>query len=61
MLRDEDRIYTNLYGFEGTDLKSARARGTYDGANGCLVHGNGTRFGAFPGVGTNGIALAAQQ
>ena len=35
--------------------------GTYDGANGCLVHGNGTRFGAFPGVGTNGIALAAQQ
>jgi phage-related protein len=34
--------------------------GTYSGANGCLVHDNATRFGAFPGIGTNGIALAAQ-
>lgn len=35
--------------------------GTYDGANGCLVHANATRFGAFPGIGTNGVVLAAQQ
>ena len=35
--------------------------GTYNGPNGCLVHDNGTRFGAFPGIGTNGIVLAAQQ
>lgn len=34
--------------------------GTYSGANGCVVHSNATRFGAFPGIGTNGIALAAQ-
>jgi len=35
--------------------------GTYDGANGCLVHANGVRFGAFPGIGTNGVVLASQQ
>jgi phage-related protein len=34
--------------------------GTYSGANGCVAHSNATRFGAFPGIGTNGIALAAQ-
>ena len=34
--------------------------GTYDGANGCLVHDNAARFGAFPGIGTNGVVLAAQ-
>ncbi|MEI7606581.1 MAG: NADH-quinone oxidoreductase subunit F, partial [Rhodospirillaceae bacterium] len=39
MLRDEDRIYTNLYGFQGTDLKSARARGDYDGAREIILKG----------------------
>lgn len=39
----------------------ANCDGTYAGANGCLVHDNGIRFGAFPGIGTNGISLAAQQ
>jgi phage-related protein len=34
--------------------------GTYDGANGCIAHSNAARFGAFPGIGTNGAALAAQ-
>lgn len=38
----------------------ANCDGTYNGANGCLVHDNATRFGAFPGIGTNGIALASQ-
>lgn len=31
MLKDQDRIFTNLYGFEGADLKSAKARGDWDG------------------------------
>jgi phage-related protein len=35
--------------------------GTYDGANGCQVHNNASRFGAFPGIGTNGTVLAAQE
>jgi len=34
--------------------------GTYDGTNGCVVHSNAQRFGAFPGIGTNGIAIASQ-
>ena len=29
MLRDEDRIFTNIYGFEGADLKAAKARGDW--------------------------------
>lgn len=33
---------------------------TYDGANGCKVHNNGLRFGAFPSIGTNGGAIASQ-
>lgn len=30
MLRDEDRIYTNLYGWDGADLKAAKKRGDWD-------------------------------
>jgi NADH-quinone oxidoreductase subunit F len=30
MLKDSDRIYTNLYGFEGSDLKAAKKRGDWD-------------------------------
>ena len=30
MLRDEDRIFQNIYGFEGADLAAARARGDWD-------------------------------
>ena len=30
MLRDEDRIFQNIYGFEGADLTSAKARGDWD-------------------------------
>lgn len=33
---------------------------TYDGANGCLAHANQTRFGGFPGIGTNGATVASQ-
>ena len=44
-------------GYTGT---IANCDGTYSGANGCVAHSNATRFGAFPGIGTNGIVLAAQ-
>jgi len=30
MLRDEDRIFTNIYGFEGADLSAAKARGDWN-------------------------------
>ena len=36
MLHDSDRIFTNLYGWHGTDLKSARARGDWDGIAGLM-------------------------
>ena len=29
-LSDKDRIFTNVYGFQGADLKSAQARGNWD-------------------------------
>lgn len=33
---------------------------TYNGPNGCTVHDNQSRFGAFPGIGTNGASIASQ-
>lgn len=33
--------------------------GTYAGANGCTLHDNTIRYGAFPGIGTNGIVIAS--
>ena len=30
MLKDKDRMFTNLYGWEGADLKSAKKRGSWD-------------------------------
>ncbi|MEI8394621.1 MAG: NADH-quinone oxidoreductase subunit NuoF [Rhodospirillaceae bacterium] len=39
MLRDEDRIYTNLYGFLDPGLKGARARGDWDGAKEIILKG----------------------
>jgi len=36
MLTDEDRVFTNLYGFEPWNLDAAKARGDWDGA-GALV------------------------
>jgi phage-related protein len=34
--------------------------GTYASTCGCQVHDNAARYGAFPGIGTNGTALASQ-
>ena len=39
MLADKNRIFTNLYGFEGADLKSAKKRGDWDGTQGFLAKG----------------------
>ncbi|TWB42536.1 NADH-quinone oxidoreductase subunit NuoF [Nitrospirillum pindoramense] len=42
MLRDEDRIYTNLYGFEDFRLDAARKRGDWDGTKDILARGRDT-------------------
>jgi len=39
MLHDKDRIFTNLYGDEGVDLRSAKARGDWDGTAGFIKKG----------------------
>jgi len=39
MLRDEDRIYTNLYGFQPWALKAAKKRGDWDGTKAILAKG----------------------
>jgi len=39
MLRDEDRIFTNLYGFESFGLEAARKRGDWDGTRELLLKG----------------------
>lgn len=39
MLQDKDRIFTNLYGLEGADLKSAKKRGDWDGTKKLLELG----------------------
>ena len=39
MLRDEDRIFTNLYGLHDPGLKGARKRGDWDGTKDLIVKG----------------------
>jgi len=39
MLNDKDRIFTNLYGWQGSDLKSAQARGDWSGTKELLAKG----------------------
>ncbi len=39
MLRDQDRIFTNLYGLHDWGLKGARARGDWDGTKEILARG----------------------
>ena len=38
-LSDKDRIFTNLYGFQGADLKAAQARGDWDGTAALMKRG----------------------
>ena len=39
MLRDEDRIFTNLYGYGDWGLKGAQARGAWDNTKGLIEKG----------------------
>ena len=39
MLRDEDRIFTNLYGFEDWRLEAAKKRGDWDGTKDIMAKG----------------------
>jgi NADH-quinone oxidoreductase subunit F len=39
MLRDEDRIFTNLYGFKDSGLEGARSLGDWDDTKGLLARG----------------------
>ncbi|MEK6734698.1 MAG: NADH-quinone oxidoreductase subunit NuoF [Pseudomonadota bacterium] len=39
MLRQEDRIFTNLYGFDSSDLKSSRARGDWSNTKELILKG----------------------
>ena len=39
MLKDQDRIFTNLYGMQDRSLKGARARGQWDGTKDILAKG----------------------
>ena len=41
MLRDSDRIFTNLYGAQDWGLAGARARGDWDGTAGLMAKGHG--------------------
>ena len=40
MLKDSDRIFTNLYGFHDWGLKAARARGAWDGTRAMIERGH---------------------
>ncbi len=39
MLNDKDRIFTNLYGWNGADLKSAQSRGNWNGTKDLIAKG----------------------
>ena len=39
MLADKDRIFTNLYGFQPWNLKSAQARGDWDNTKDLMTRG----------------------
>lgn len=39
MLQDKDRIFTNIYGWHGADLKSAQSRGSWDNTKDLLAKG----------------------
>jgi NADH-quinone oxidoreductase subunit F len=40
MLKDSDRVFTNLYGFHDWGLKAARARGAWDGTRAMIERGH---------------------
>ena len=40
MLNDKDRIFTNIYGWQGADLSSAKARGDWDNTKALIKLGH---------------------
>ena len=42
MLKDQDRIFTNLYGMHDRSLKGAMKRGHWDGTAGIIQRGRDT-------------------
>ncbi|WP_337995666.1 NADH-quinone oxidoreductase subunit NuoF [Oleispirillum naphthae] len=54
MLRDEDRIYTNLYGFQPWALKAAKKRGDWDGTKAILEKGRDWIVGEMKAAGLRG-------
>ena len=40
MLNDKDRIFTNIYGWQDSGLKGAKARGDWDGTAAILKQGH---------------------
>jgi NADH-quinone oxidoreductase subunit F len=54
MLRDEDRIYTNLYGFQDPYLAAARKRGSWDNTKALLERGRDNIIDEVKGSGLRG-------
>jgi NADH-quinone oxidoreductase subunit F len=54
MLRDEDRIFTNIYGFEGADLKAAKARGDWQATADLIKKGSDWVIGEVKASGLRG-------
>ncbi len=40
MIKDQDRVFTNIWGFEDTGLKAARSRGDWDGTKDLMANGS---------------------
>ena len=57
MLKDKDRIFTNIYGMHDRTLKGAQARGHWDGTAGIIE--KGARLDRRPDEGSRVCAVAA--
>lgn len=61
MLADQDRIFTNIYGWESFSLDAARARGDWDGTAEILAKGRDwiiseMKASGLPGQGWGGLS-----
>ncbi len=54
MLKDQDRIFTNIYGLEDTSLKGARKRGDWQGTKSILAKGRDRIIGEIKDSGLRG-------
>ena len=58
MLRDEDRIFTNIYGFHGADLVAAKSRGDWDNTAAIIKKGRDWVIDEVKNSGTTATAQA---